>query len=162
MNVSTRGRTPQSNSFMTDTDGSPPLDPAALALLFERHAGGLGGAIRGLLGRRADVSEVLQEAYVRALRALREGAAPSEPVGWMFVLTLNLCRDLRRKEWRRGPMTALEDVDEARFESPERSPRQALEESEEQDAARAAIHGLEDEIKSVFLLRVSGELPFHE
>ncbi len=133
--------------------------PIDLEALFSRHAGGLAGAVRGILGANADVREVLQEAFLKAWRALSKGESPTEPVGWVFVLTLNLARDHRRKAQRRGPHLELDEVDEATLETRDR-PDARLSRDETLAAARTAIHALPDDQKEVFLLRTSGELSF--
>jgi len=131
-----------------------------LERLFRRHADGLAGAVRGVLGPTADVQEVLQEAFLRAWRALAAGQRPGEPVGWVFVLTLNLARDLRRKASRRGSPIALDEVDEMVQAKSDVEPARRLEGREALAAARAAIHALPEREKEVFLLRTSGELSF--
>ena len=135
---------------------TPPLD---LEALFREHATGLAGAVRGILGAGADVQEIVQEAFLKAWRAQAAGKQPAEPVGWIFVLTLNLARDVRRKTQRRGPHLELDDVDEAKLMTRER-PEARLSQGETLAAAREAIHALPDDQKEVFLLRTSGNLSF--
>ena len=131
-----------------------------LAALFQEHAAGLAGAVRGILGPRADVQEVLQEAFLRAWRARAEGSRPADAIAWVFVVTLNLARDLRRRRERRGSGMELNEVDEMRMTTREPEPSAAVESDEVLSAARTAIYELEEEVKEVFLLRVSGELSF--
>lgn len=131
-----------------------------LAALFREHAAGLAGAVRGILGPRADEQEVLQEAFLRAWKALAAGTRPARPKAWVFVLTLNLARDLRRRAARRGNGTDWNEVDEMRLTTQEAGPDARLESEEAVAAARAAIYRLGEEEKEVFLLRVSGELSF--
>ncbi len=95
-----------------------------LADLFREHGDGLAGAVRGVLGH-ADTQEILQEAFLKALAALQGGFAPRHPVAWIFVITMNLARDQRRKEQRRNhgagtgsrTVQALEDVNPMELES---------------------------------------------
>ena len=131
-----------------------------LVALFEENASRLSGAVRGILGPRADTQEVLQEAFLAAWRALGRGSRPDDPTAWIFVLTLNLARDQRRKAVRRGPHQKLDDVDEANMQVEERDPATALMMSEAVERARDAIYELDESQKEVFLLRVSGELTF--
>ena len=134
--------------------------PPPLADLFRQHACGLAGAARGVLGHRADTREVLQDVYLKAHRALEAGMAPSDPVGWLFVMTLNRARDLRRRERRRAGTTDIEEIDEMQLSQDTDTPARAAERGERVQAARDAIERLEDPLKDVFLLRVSGELGF--
>jgi len=131
-----------------------------LVALFEENASRLAGAVRGILGRRADCQEVIQEAFLSAWRAIDRGTRPADPTAWIFVLTLNLARDHRRKAYRRGPHQKLDEVDEGKMQVQERDPAQTLIENEAIERAREAIYELDETQKEVFLLRVSGELSF--
>ena len=131
-----------------------------LAALFREHAAGLAGAVRGILGPRADEQEVLQEAFLKAWKARAAGTRPANPTAWVFVVTLNLARDLRRRMERRGSGMELDEVDEMSLTTKEPGPAARVEGREALVAAREAIFELEEEQKEVFLLRVSGELSF--
>jgi RNA polymerase sigma-70 factor (ECF subfamily) len=130
-----------------------------LADLFREHGDGLAGAVRGVLGA-ADVQEILQEAFLKALRALQDGLAPRHPVAWIFVITMNLARDQRRKDRRRD--RAIEDQNPMELQSKEPAPAARLERDEALAAARDAIHELEPKEREVFLLRTSAELSFQD
>src|SRR5688500_3659451 len=103
---------------MTDSD-TPPSDPDTgsatperheqLARLFRHHADGLSGAVRAVLGARAELADVLQEAFARVLASARRGAAPADPVAWIFVVTMNVAKDLRRRRGRRKDTETFED-----------------------------------------------------
>lgn len=131
-----------------------------LVALFEQNATRLAGAVRGILGPRADTQEVLQDAFLSAWRAVQRGDSPSDPTAWIFVLTLNLARDQRRKVQRRGPHHEIERVDETMMHVEQADPASGLLESEAIERARAAIFELEGSQKEVFLLRASGGLTF--
>lgn len=139
-----------------------------LADLFREHGEGLAGAVRGVLGS-ADTQEILQEAFLKALSALRGGFTPRHPVAWIFVITMNLARDQRRKEQRRNrgaagnqTVQALEDTNPMELQSKEPPPSAGLEHQEALAAARDAIHGLSAKEREVFLLRTSAGLSFKE
>jgi RNA polymerase sigma factor (sigma-70 family) len=141
-----------------------------LADLFLEHGDGLAGAVRGVLGS-ADAQEILQEAFLKALGALRGGFTPRHPVAWIFVITMNLARDQRRKNQRRnksaaptggGRVQALEDVNPMELQSKEPPPSAELEREEALAAARDAIHDLRPKEREVFLLRTSAGLSFKE
>jgi RNA polymerase sigma-70 factor (ECF subfamily) len=136
---------------------APDLD---LAALFREHAAGLAGAVRGILGPRADTAELLQEAFLKAWQALAAGTRPANPPAWVFVLTMNLARDRRRARERRGSGVELSEVDDMNLTTRERGPAAKAEDREVLAATREAIGGLAEEQKEVFLLRVSGELSF--
>jgi RNA polymerase sigma-70 factor (ECF subfamily) len=137
----------------------PPTEPE-LTALFRDHADGLAGAVRGVLGPRADVAEVLQESFLGAWRAVRKGHHPRDPVAWVFVLTLNKARDQRRREVRRPRALDLDEVQAVKLTTHEPEPATRLAHAESLAAAKAAIYGLAEREKEVFLLRVSGGLSF--
>ncbi|QDV05109.1 ECF RNA polymerase sigma-E factor [Planctomycetes bacterium Poly30] len=141
---------------------SPPTPPIDLEALFEAHRTGLAGAVRGILGPRADVEEVLQDAFLAAWCAERAGTRAASPVGWIFVLTMNQARTVRRKVRRRRVSLELDEVDEVSLTSKRARPEAVVAAREEQGAAQAAIHALPERQKEVFLLRVSGGLAFQE
>jgi RNA polymerase sigma factor (sigma-70 family) len=142
-----------------------PSDPPAdltgqqLADLFHAHEGGLQGAIRLVLGSGCDVAEVVQEAFTRALAALDRGHQPGDPVAWVFVLTLNLSRDLRRRRRTRQGERTLEDQ-AMELPATEAGPHAASERHEAVAAASAAIERLVEPEKEIFLLRTSAGLSF--
>lgn len=138
----------------------PPAHPFDLADLVRSHGPGLAGAVRGVLGARADVAEALQEVFLKGWKALERGTQPADPVAWIFVLTLNHARDLRRTRQRRGPGIDLDDVDAMHLASKRTGPDVALVEAETLGAARAAIARLREEQREVFLLRSSAGLTF--
>lgn len=131
-----------------------------LEQVFLEHARGLSGAVRGVLGSRGDVSEVLQDAFLKALRGWRAGAVIHDPVAWVFVITLHAARDHRRGQRRREANLPRKEVDVVHVVSKAADPRALAQRSEALDAARAAIHTLKEKEREVFLLRVSGGCTF--
>ena len=136
--------------------------PVSLDLeeLFLEHADGLTGAVRGILGPEADVEEVLQEAFLRILKARRRGGRARDPVAWIFVVTMNLAKDLRRSSRRRGDRVNLEEVDPVELKTSDVGPLTRLQGGEWVEAARRAIRRLKETEKEVFLLRTSGGCSF--
>ena len=141
-------------------ESEPSLKQSDLAQLFHSQASGLTGAVRGVLGGRAEVAEILQEVFLKAWRALDKGAHPVDPVAWIFVLTLNHARDLRRKQQRRGTAVDLDDVDAMHLQSKTAEPVERLSQAEALGAARRAIGRLSDDQRDVFLMRSSAGLTF--
>ena len=72
-----------------------PSHPFDLAALVRAEADGLAGAIQGVLGRGADLQEILQEVFLKAWRALEAGKAPRDPRAWLFTICLNEARGRR-------------------------------------------------------------------
>ena len=133
-----------------------------LAELFRDQANGLAGAVHGILGPQAETQEILQEAYLKAWQSIQTGFVPDNPVAWLFVITMNLARDLRRKESRRARSQPLEEINPMELRSAEPSPEAHAARTETMAEAKAAIHRLSPAEKEVFLLRTSAGLSFDE
>lgn len=152
---------PPERPSMTSSSPSHPFD---LAHLVRSEADGLAGAIQGVLGRGADLQEVLQEVFLKAWRALEAGQEPRDPRAWLFTICLNEARDRARRAGSRPAHRSLEDEPLETLPQgatrPHEDPAARLAGRETLDAARAAIETLDDPLKDVFLLRVSGDLAF--
>ncbi len=133
-------------------------DPT-LTELFQAHRQGLAGAVRSVLGPSADVTELLQEAFLKCWRNWQLGTRPQDPVAWIFVVVWNVAIDARRSRQRR-PIHETLDEDSTVAPVTHPSPQRALEQREDVALAQAAVAGLSDPEQQVFLLRVSGELSF--
>lgn len=120
----------------------------------------MAGAVRALLGPLVDVQEVLQEAFLRAWQARSSFAKARDPRAWVFVLTMNLARDLRRKAGRRGQASSLAESGAMEMATRDAGPGDQAEQSEALILARAAIASLSESEKEVFLLRTSAGLSF--
>jgi RNA polymerase sigma factor (sigma-70 family) len=69
-------------------------DDAAFAEVVARYQGKLVAFARRVLGAQRDQAEdVVQEAFVRALRALRRDDRPMHLSGWLYTLVRNCCLD---------------------------------------------------------------------
>jgi RNA polymerase sigma factor (sigma-70 family) len=60
-----------------------------------------------LRGDTAEAEDVVQEASMRALVALRDGRVPANPRAWMYVIVRNRCHDVRGA---RRPSEPLDDA----------------------------------------------------
>ncbi len=130
-----------------------------LPSLFQAHRQGLTGAVRSVLGPRAETTEVLQDAFLKCWRHWQRGERPADPVAWIFVVVWNTARDARRARDRR-PVHETLDEDLNVPTTTDLSPPRALEAREAVAAAQAAVAGLGDAEQQVFLLRVSAGLSF--
>lgn len=133
-------------------------DPT-LAELFQAHRQGLAGSVRSVLGAASDVTEVLQDAFLKCWRSWQTGARPDDPVAWIFVVTWNVAKDARRKRARR-PIHEPFDEDSSVTPHTLPSASRALEQAEAVAQAHAAVAALSDPEQQVFLMRVGGDLSF--
>ena len=69
-------------------------DEGAFEILYERHHASLLALCRRMLGNREDGEDALQEAFVRAHRALRAGQPPDAVRPWLFAIARNRCRTM--------------------------------------------------------------------
>src|SRR3954451_5636203 len=84
----------------------------AFDVLHERHRRRLHAtAARALRSSRGDAEGVVQEAFLRAHRQLRDDRRPIELKPWLHRVVRNLCIDELRRD--RLPTTALEDGERA-------------------------------------------------
>jgi RNA polymerase sigma factor (sigma-70 family) len=84
----------------------------AFDVLHDRHRRRLqASAARALRSSGGDAEGVVQEAFLRAHRALRDGQRPLDVKPWLHRVVRNLCIDELRRN--RLPTTALEDGDRA-------------------------------------------------
>ncbi|HEX6810376.1 MAG TPA: sigma-70 family RNA polymerase sigma factor [Planctomycetota bacterium] len=132
-------------------------DPT-LSSLFQAHRQGLAGAVRSVLGGSADVTEVLQDAFLKCWRDWQRGTRPNDPVAWIFVVVWNVAVDARRRRQRRPIHETFREDLTVTTTLP--SPSHALEQGEDVAQAQAAVAGLSGPEKQVFLMRVGGELTF--
>jgi RNA polymerase sigma factor (sigma-70 family) len=69
-------------------------DAAAFETLYDRHHAALLAFCRHMLGDRQDGEDALQQAFLRAHRALAEGRAPDRVRPWLFAIARNRCLTL--------------------------------------------------------------------
>ncbi|MCO5172038.1 MAG: sigma-70 family RNA polymerase sigma factor [Planctomycetes bacterium] len=118
-------------------------------------------------GHRADAEDIVQEAYVRAYRALGSLREGSKFAAWIYNITLKLCIDwLRRRERRDG--TVPFDDDAPAHSTSGRLSRsllgvgEALEASDEQAQILRAMGGLPDRYRLVITLRYVRKMSYKE
>jgi RNA polymerase sigma factor (sigma-70 family) len=88
-----------------------PRQEHRFAELATRHRDPLVRAARRRLGERSDEAEdVVQEALIRALRALRAGKEPENETAWLHTIVANCCADRHRSLARRATAELDEDV----------------------------------------------------
>lgn len=138
---------------------SEPTGETASAERFEaimrNHGGRVLGLTRRLLGRREDAEDAAQESFLRLYRAL-DRLDPGRPVlPYLYQLTVNVCRDVRRRGHRRGlSAVPLEEIPPTREPSaagadPDRAARLA----EERRIAEAALRALPEKQRAALVLR---------
>lgn len=131
-------------------------DPAALQELMSRYGPPLMRYATHYLRSAADADEVLQDAFVRAERAIRKGTRPDHLGAWLFRITVNRCRSSRRR-WR--PFVSGTMADVAMANAPSRPDGVADGWAEEIEMALAA---LSPTLREAFLLKHVEGLEYQE
>jgi len=153
-----------------DAPGDGAVDPDRE--LVERHRNGERGAFDDLVRRHqralwrlarryvkndADAADVVQQAFVRAFRAVDGFRGAASVRSWLFRITINAALNHLRDHGRERPDEIAEEALSARAEGSVR-----LEAAEAHDRLRTAVAGLPDKQRTVLELRVFDDLSFRE
>ena len=126
----------------------------------DRYARRLHAFLFRQTGDRQRAEDLLQDVFVKAIRAARSGHGPRHPdaTAWMFTLARHAVIDDRRARSARPLMLTGDaaDLDERRHPPPDR----ALERADEQAVLERALQTLPDDQREAVLLRVYGELTY--
>jgi RNA polymerase sigma-70 factor (ECF subfamily) len=140
-------------------------DEAAFGELIRRHQDLVFEIVRRYTVRTDDARDLSQRAFLKAFQAARRalkrlGGSGHIPFrAWLLRIVINLGKNHARQErrWQRAPVEAL---DSERAVTP--SALDALERSERERLARAAVLQLPRGQREVLTLRIDGDLPFAE
>lgn len=132
-------------------------DQAAAGELVRRHAGPVMRYLMGLGAGRADVEDLVQEAFFKAFRALGGWRGEGSFRGWVLKIASNLRKDQFRRE--RGRLhLSIEDYDLVDPVDPEGE----LGASDLAARLEAGIRRLPRLQREVFLLRAQQGMPYEE
>jgi RNA polymerase sigma-70 factor (ECF subfamily) len=130
---------------------------AALNALMERHSGPIFQFLFRLLGDEQDANDLAQETFVRVYRH-RERFDGGKFTTWLYTIAGNLARNEYRRRSRHPVVSlqmesadndgSLEDV----LPSPNAGPRESAEVQEQQDAVRAAVQDLPEDLREALVL----------
>ena len=128
------------------------------------HIDALYGYALVLAQNRADAEDLVQETYVRAIRAMGRLRRDSNVKGWLFTILRNIwLNELRQR--RRGPEFVDVEADERTSnlaDGSARSPYEMYVEKLERRHVRKAIQQLPEEAREVILLREWEGLSYQE
>lgn len=137
---------------------SAPIADDLLVAAFEGMRDELTSTLAFFLRNREDAMDIAQEAFLKCWRNREECGRVSNLKAWIYRVSLNAARDLKRSAWRRKsrampeqepPMSGAGGADLAQQE-------------EERRRVRDAVTLLRTEEREVFLLRQNGELTYEE
>lgn len=129
----------------------------AYAALVERYRPRCGRFAVHMLGDAADAEEVVQEAFLRAYRALPRCRQPDRFGAWLLRILANRCRTARARRLRREQFVLLDDAAVGMASVPHPEDRNAWREE-----IAAALARLAPEQREAFLLKHVEELGYEE
>lgn len=131
-------------------------DVEAFARLVDRHYDRCARIAHRILGNREDAEEAIQDAFLRAFRALGTYEDRERFSAWLTRILVNQCRTVRARVERRAAVFADVDVQEAeRFTVP-------AHESEEWPDLDHALAQLAPEQREAIVLRYADDLTYQE
>jgi RNA polymerase sigma-70 factor (ECF subfamily) len=141
-------------------------DAAAFGLLVERHQDHIYGAVCHLVGSGHDAEDIAQEVFVLAYANLGGFRGKAKFSTWLYGIMLNAVRSHWRRRQRRAvvSLAASEEEDEASPDPPAREdgPQEASMRQESVQVVRAAIAGLDPELREIVVLRDIQGLNYEE
>lgn len=140
-------------------------ETGALALLVEQYRRPLYAFIVKMMGMHADVDDVFQDVWFRAIRKL-DGFKADNFMGWLFRIAHNLVIDRARRarpvaDWRSGDESVGDPI-EQRIADRRIDPAVEVEGRDLGARIQAAVAALPPEQREVFLMRMEADLPFKE
>ena len=137
-------------------------DPEAFTQLIMQYQVPLYNMALRMVGEREDAADIAQEAFVRAwekIRTLREAPFKS----WLFQIAANLCYDHFRRGRRLGVMPEEDEGGNVvALGSASPDPQARAEANERHRIIRAAIQGLDHDLRLAIILRDVNGLPYEE
>jgi RNA polymerase sigma-70 factor (ECF subfamily) len=132
-------------------------DGAAYAVLVARYRDRYARFAVHMLGNREDAEEALQDAFVRAYRALPRCEDPDRFASWLFRILVNRCRTAGARRGRRERSVLLDDEAVARASRDHPAENAAWREEIDRALAQLPL-----EQREAFLLKYVEELSYEE
>jgi len=140
-----------------DVERAKAGDEDAFGRLVERHSRVVFRLAYRMLGNEHDAEDAVQEAFLKAYRALPEFESRARFSSWLHRITVNCAYDVLRRRARHAedPLEAPMDEDAPRAELPaeEPLPDRMVFGQQVQKKMRVALARLSDLERTVFLLR---------
>ena len=125
-----------------------------------RHLDAAYNLARWLLRNEADAEDVVQEAYLRAVRSFHT-LRGTESRPWLLGIVRNACYDWQRRAYRLPHLeVSAEQLDAIRSAGP--SPEAILLQEGESEAVREALDSLPPHLREVIILREVEEMSYKE
>jgi len=141
------------------------LDAAAFEEIVDAYAGRLYGFFQRMLGGREEAEDLVQEVFVRVVKAIAEYREEGRFEAWLFRIAGNLVRDRLRREPRESALGNREGNWEGNRQQALGISTDAclsLERREDVDRLQKCLTKLPSVEREVILMRHYGELSFAE
>lgn len=142
------------------------LDAAAFEEIVDAYSGRLYGFFQRMLGGREEAEDLVQEVFVRVVKAIAEYREEGRFEAWLFRIAGNLVRDRLRREPRESALGTAhhDDADELESRTGHRAggAAETLEHREDADRLQKCLTKLPTVEREVILMRHYGELSFAE
>jgi RNA polymerase sigma-70 factor, ECF subfamily len=128
------------------------------------HDAGLYAYARVLARNTSDAEDLVQETYMRALRAMSRTQESSNMKSWLFTILRNVWRNQLRQK-RNGFQFIENGVDETDVHTavePSKGPYALYEEKMEREELQRAMQDLPKPLREILLLREYEELSYQE
>lgn len=130
-------------------------DLDAFAALIARYRDRFVRYAKHMLGTREDAEEAVQDAFVRAFRAL-EQCDPDRFGAWTYRILVNRCRtSARRRRWWSGRVAELDHANEVGVPHPAAN-------DEHREEIDRALTRLSSDQREAFLLKYVDEMSYEE
>ncbi len=137
-------------------------DPEAFRLIFGRHSKPVLAFIYNLLGSRTQAEELLQETFVRAYRRLGTIRDESRLSTWLFGIARNVVREAIKRKYVENFPVSLEELEPMSLRAGGPAPDEPLLTNELSRAIRAALSGLSEDGRAVFVLKIIHNMRYEE
>lgn len=136
-------------------------DQEAFRLIFDRYARPVLSFIYDLVGQRDLAEELTQETFVRAFKNLKQIRDDTKLSSWLFGISRNVAleavRSRQRDHRNHDGEASLEIVEDTQS-----NPDQDLLQKELNGAMNQALHSMNDEWRTIFVLKVLHQRSYQE
>lgn len=143
-------------------------DKQAFGLLVTKYQRKIQRLLSRLLRDQSDIDDVMQEAFIKAYRALPQFRGESAFYTWLYRITINTARNWLAAQNRRPPTSnaSRSSDDETFYEidnlTDNNTPESSLASQEIVQTVNAAIDQLPEELKTAIVLREIDGLSYEE
>lgn len=130
--------------------------------LFHQYELGVFRLALSIVDDPAEASEIMQETFISAIKALRKYEEKQSFKAWLYTITVNHSRShLRKRRTREKLLAALTRVFRVEFEK-QPLPEESFIQNEKEAALWKSLNLLDDNLRIVVTLRYFHELPVRE